>query len=399
MKWHTSTRKARRTSVALLSTSLALALATGAVAGPREQAKRMHDRLVGVPPATAVLDSMASKIAAGDALGAATEAMQNSTFYTSALKEFVTPWTNEAQTPFAELNDYTTTVIGMIRDDVPFNQVLSADILYVGAPGVVTATYSFTDNEHYKQLEANNINLADPTKVIRTTQSALPGTNLTSNDVAGVTTTRASGEAFFKGGTNRRVWRYTAINHLCRDMEQLSDVSRPADRIRQDVPRSPGGDSSIFLNNCIGCHSGMDAVAGAFAFYEWDETDPAAEKLIFTPGKVQPKYHINSNEFPGGYFTIDDSWINYWRSGPNAALAWRASAGKGNGPKSLGEEVASSRAFSLCQVQKTFQRLCFRAPNTTADQSAIDRIATVFESNNYSMKRVFAETAVYCMGQ
>ena len=199
MIWHTPTRRARQTGVALFSASLALAIATSAAAGPREQAKRMHDRLVGVPPTATVLDSMAGKITAGDALGAATEAMQNSTFYTSALKDFVTPWTNEAQTPFAELNDYTTTVIGMIRDDVPFNQVLSADILYMCAPGVVTATYSFTDNEHYKQLEANNVNLADPTKLVRTTQSALPGTNLTPNDAAGVTTTRASGEAFFKG--------------------------------------------------------------------------------------------------------------------------------------------------------------------------------------------------------
>ena len=399
MKWHTPKINVSQACVALLSTSLAIALSTSAIAGPREQARRMHDRLVGVPPSATVLDSMAAKIAGGDALGAANEAMQNSTFYNSALKEFVTPWTNEAQTPFAELNDYTATVIGMIRDDVPFNQVLSADILYTGAAGVVTAPYSFTNNDHYKQLEANNVNLGDATKLVRTTQSSLPGTNLTENDVAGVITTRASGEAFFKGGTNRRVWRFTAMNYLCRDMEQLSDVSRSADRIRQDIPRSPGGDSSLFLNNCIGCHTGMDAVSGAYAFYEWDETDPAAARLIFTPGRVQPKYHINSNAFPGGFFTVDNSWINYWRAGPHAALGWRGPQSSGTGPKSLGVEVGASRAFSLCQVQKTFQRLCFRSPNTAADQSAIDRIATVFESNNYSMKRVFAETATYCMGE
>ncbi len=52
------------------------------------------------------------------------------------------------RTVFADLNDYTATVIGMIRDDVPFDQLLSADLVYVGAPGVVTANYSHTDNDH-----------------------------------------------------------------------------------------------------------------------------------------------------------------------------------------------------------------------------------------------------------
>lgn len=34
-------------------------------AGTREQAKRLHDRLAGVPPSTAVLDSMTAKIQSG----------------------------------------------------------------------------------------------------------------------------------------------------------------------------------------------------------------------------------------------------------------------------------------------------------------------------------------------
>jgi len=37
---------------------MALALAMPAFAGPREQAKRIHDRLTGVPPTAAVLDDM-----------------------------------------------------------------------------------------------------------------------------------------------------------------------------------------------------------------------------------------------------------------------------------------------------------------------------------------------------
>src|SRR5262245_27511525 len=55
-------RRLRRFAVAGL---LVLACASPAAAGPREQAKRIHDRLVGVPPTEAVLASMATKIGGG----------------------------------------------------------------------------------------------------------------------------------------------------------------------------------------------------------------------------------------------------------------------------------------------------------------------------------------------
>ena len=59
---------------------------------------------------------------------------------------------------FAPLNDYTATVIGMVRDDVPFNLVLSDDILYVGSGAGVPA-YSPSSNAHYEALEASGANL------------------------------------------------------------------------------------------------------------------------------------------------------------------------------------------------------------------------------------------------
>jgi hypothetical protein len=227
-------------------------------------------------------------------------------------------------------------------------------------------------------------------------QSALPGAVIPADHTAGVLTTRAAGEAFFSAGTNRRMWRFTAINFLCRDMEELNDITRPSDRIRQDVSRSPGGDSRVFHNTCVGCHSGMDPLAGAFAHFEWDM---AAGRVVFTPGMVQPKYLINANTFPFGYVTTDDRWDNFWRAGPNAALGWRAVDSGGFGPKGLGIEVASSRAFSVCQVDKAFERVCLRPAQSAADRAEVERVADVFEAQNYSMKRVFAETAVFCMGQ
>ncbi len=376
--------------------AIALAFtASGAAAGPREQAKRMHDRLVGVPPPEALLDAMATEISAGDPIAAAYRAMEHPAFYTTLLRNFVTPWTNVAQTVFAELNDYSATVIGMVRDEVPFDQILSADLVYVGAPGVVGAAYSHTNNDHYRQLEASRANLGDPAVLVARTQSGISGSQLAAADTAGVMTTRAAAEAFFSAGTNRRMWRFVAMNFLCRDMEELKDITRPTGRIRQDLSRSPGGDSSVFLNHCSGCHSGMDPMAGAYAFLEWDA---AAERLVSTPGRVQAKYLINANTFPAGYATVDDRWDNYWRAGPYASLGWRGPEAGGFGPKSLGREVAASRAFSLCQVDKIFELVCFHPPSSAAELAERERIADVFEARAYSLKRVFAEVATTCRG-
>jgi hypothetical protein len=260
----------------------------------------------------------------------------------------------------------------------------------------VPSAYSQFDNDHYIEMEQAHVDLGDPALLIEDQQSNLPNSQLAAGDSAGVLTTRAAGEAFFSAGTNRRMWRFTAMNYLCRDMEDLKDISRPADRVRQDVTRSPGGDSNIFLNDCVGCHSGMDPLAQAFAYFEWDD---AQQRVIHTPGVVQGKYLINSNVFPGGYITRSNRWDNMWRDGPNQHLIWNAPIPGGWGAQSLGNEVAQSHAFSVCQVEKVLQQVCFREPGDPIERAEVERIASEFETNwNHSMKRVFAEVATYCMG-
>jgi hypothetical protein len=287
-------------------------------AGYREQAKRLHDRLAGVPPTAAVLQDMEDAInpaLPGDANTAAYIAMDNVNFYNVTLKNFAAPWTNRDRSIFVPLNDYIATVIGMIRDDRPFNTLLSADITYVGRAGVVSAAPSAGDNNHYEQLEANNINLRDELEfALQSTVQGIPA-----SATAGVMTSRAASEAFFIAGTNRAMFRFTMVNHFCADMEQLHDPRLPPDRIRQDVSRSPGGDSRLFLNNCIGCHTGMDPMAQAFAYYNYDENTGA---LQYTAGNVQPKYFNNDLNFPPGFRTPDDSWDNYWRKGQNSYLGF-----------------------------------------------------------------------------
>ena len=373
---------------------LSAGLIAPAQAGYREQAKRIHDRLAGVPPTDAVLQQMEDAIdpaLPGTANDAAVIAMDNVNFYNVTLKNFAAPWTNRDQSVFVPLNDYIATVIGMVRDDVPFNTLLSADLTYVGSGGPAP---SAANNDHYATLETNNANLRDD--LTNATQSSVQG--IPSNATAGVITSRAASEAFFIAGTNRAMFRFTLMNHMCNDMEQMHDPKLSPDRIRQDVSRSPGGDSRLFLNNCVGCHTGMDPMAQAFAYYNYNET---SGRLEYTAGNVQPKYFNNDLNFPQGFRTPDDSWENYWRTGQNSYLGFDAGLpGNGNGAKSLGVELGNSVAFAACQVKKVFRTVCLRDPENATDRARADQITNDFMTTfGYRMKDVFAETAVHCMGQ
>jgi hypothetical protein len=280
----------------------------------------------------------------------------------------------------------------MVRDDVPFNTALSDDILYTSNASGLPAP-SPANNNHYAAAETNGVDLK--ATLVRSTQSAVYGTP--AEATAGLLTTRGAAAAFFINGTNRAMFRFTMMNHLCHDMETVMDTTRPSDRIRQDVARSPGGDSRIFLNNCVGCHNGMDPMAQAFAYYNFDAT---AGQLAYTANMVQPKYLINSDNFKQGFVTPDNSWTNRWRAGPNSVLGWDATLpGSGVGAKSLGQELAASDAFAQCQVTKVFQAVCFRAPTSSADQASVTTIKASFKSGGYRLKQVFQQAAAACPGQ
>ncbi len=425
-------------SLALLGIAVISSQSLLAGDSERRQAKRIHDRLTGVPASNATIDTMeglllsdpncpslpaCGKIAAEYAINTSLNANARY-FYNVTLKNFAAPWTNEEQTVFTPLNDYIATVIGMVRDGVDFREVLYGDIVYRGDNLTLPINaYSDSDNLHYEQLESLgpiNGDLSNPAILVSDAQSNLTPARQAwgSGATAGVMTSRAGAMAFFSDGTNRAMFRFTLMNHLCTDLEPLKDISRTPDRVRQDVSRSPGGDSRIFLNSCVGCHAGQDGMAGAYAYYEWDYTNDKSDgNLVFTDGVVSGKHLINPTNFEPGYVTTDDSWINYWRNGPNSVLGnrpldsgsgWGSYSGltfdgknnaTGFGAKSLGMELANSKAFAQCQVDKVYQSVCLRDPNVfAADRSARDLIVGNFTSSGYDMREVFTDVAAQCKG-
>jgi len=384
-------------------------IAAGSFAGPREQALQIHNRVAGVPPTEAVLQSMATHIRNGDVAAAVNIAMDNEAFYGVTLKNMVTPWTNRDRTVFAPLNDYTATIIGLVRDGEDFRSALYGDVIYTSNASGLPA-YSNNNNAHYEAIEAQGVSLKNT--LVKRNQSAVNG--LPAEATSGVITSRAAAKAFFIAGTNRAMFRFTLLNHLCRDLEQVHDTSLVPDFIRQDVSRSPGGDSRVFLNNCIGCHNGMDPMAKAYAYYDFEydvDADPEGLNGCIhyntegtldpdTNSRVEKKYRINANTFKYGYVTQNDDWQNYWRTGINQFLGWDSTLpGKGTGAKSMNTEIAHSHAFAQCQVEKVFQNVCLRKPADATDRSKINEFTTSFATSGYQLKQVFVDTANYCKGE
>src|SRR5579862_4425716 len=117
--------------------ALALLGATASAQAPtQDEAVRMYNRIAGIPPNAAELAQM---LAAATPVAAALIATNDAKFYNDTIRNMAAPWTNRSQSVFVPLNDYTATVIGMVKDDVPFNTLLSADLVYIadsasGAP-------------------------------------------------------------------------------------------------------------------------------------------------------------------------------------------------------------------------------------------------------------------------
>jgi len=234
----------------------------------------LYTRITGVPPSQTTLNSMVAAPTTQAAAAIATAAPQ---FYNVTLRNIFAAESNRDQSVFVPLNDYTVTAIGMVHDDIPYNTALSADILYTLkgiSPGALP-----TDNVHYQTADTKAVDLS--ANLMKTTQTGTYGYPAAA--VAGLITTRAGAIQHFDAGTNRRGYSINIVNQTCHAMEQITDTSLPSDRVREDVAASPGGDSRVRLQSCLGCHSHMDPMAGAFAYYNFDETKGA---MVYTAGRL-----------------------------------------------------------------------------------------------------------------
>jgi hypothetical protein len=139
----------------------------------------------------------------------------------------------------------------------------------------------------------------------------------------------------------------------------------------------------------------MDALAGAFAYFDF-----VNNQTTYTPGKVVSKYNKNNTVFPGGYVSVDDSWLNLWILGANTGVGWNGNS-SGNGARAFGKMISQTDEFPRCMVTRVFNRVCLRDP-TSDEAQLVQRLAGDFAANGkFNMKDLFAAVATLpqCMGE
>ena len=390
----------------LLNCSILLSFLFGNIqvgmAGPKEQADRIFQRLNGVPSDLDTLNSMTKMIEDGNLAGAALMAIEdpNGRFYNITLKNWWAPFTNEGENARVPLNDYTALAIGMVRDEIPFDQILYGDILYIAVDPSSAPLPDYDQkgddeaNAHFLEVEKRRLPLHKVLKKVKQSDY----TSYAPDVAAGALTTWGFSKDYYNAGTNRAAFRFTSMTYLCRDMEQLHDPTRSDYRIRRDVPRDPGGDSTVFRTKCAGCHAGMDALAGAFSYWNYDDE----LGVIYDPTNIPEKINRNGDVFPNGFVTTDDSWLLLWHQGPNKKVGWNG-ARSGKGVKSLGKMLSSTDAFARCISKRVLKLVCEVDGNKPEHTPIVEQLAHSFkqpiQDTRYNLKHLFAKTAIICRGQ
>lgn len=196
------------------------------------------------------------------------------------------------------------------------------------------------------------------------------------HQLAGVLTTRRWTQQFLGDGTHRRNIQYALERFLCKPLENWMDTSLPDHWVGRDVDRAPGDDPEIFQKRCIGCHAGMDAMRGAFAY--WSERE--------SPNFISGRLNRNSEVFPGGKQVVDDSWENYWvHSSPIKS---------GRGPHAFGKMLSESDEFPQCMAQTVYQHVCRRSGLDSQDKEQIAKLTSTFKNEGYRLKTLFEEAAL-----
>ena len=416
----------------------------------------IHNRITGTPPSKEVFSEMVESIRENNAADAAMLATQSAGFYNYKLRSMFGAWSNVSGNPSVSLNDMIATMIGIVRDDIPFDEVLYGDHLYVAKEELIVEpsrllnemgqpvtrgqgqwckdgifpSYSASSNEHYFCLQGHDLqeNLVrkkqskterggwfriedareDPGDGPRYDWSVALEAALPASAVAGILSTRGFASSYFSAGTNRRATAFVLKYFLCKNMEQLHDITIADTYVRPDVSREPGGDHELYKERCVGCHAGMDALSGWSVYYDFDE-DPLksrdrgrylGEQLLFTDGAVQKKIKKNIIYKEGFNYKKDknanDNFRNLWTKGQNSSLGWRGKT-SGSGAKDWGRMISKTEAFSSCMATHVYKQVCFIDEEGENTSKAINDLASYFEEEKYNMRKLFAAAAVSCL--
>jgi hypothetical protein len=370
-------------------------------------------------------------------------------FYNVTLKRLFAPLAVQENDPLLPLNDLVATLIGVTRDDIPFNRIMFDDILYsfrgirltnenlgqynltlttlgemarrdanseyggkyaalvradeVGRDIITRGHYSFIpslrrliprhhqgNNWHFEKAEEFRLDMSQKQVLQRVSQEGLYYSDRRA--IAGIFSTRQFAKSYYYAGTNRAPFAYTMSKFLCTPLESIHDTAATDIYVRRDISRVPGGLARSYKTSCVGCHSGMDAMSGAFSYYDFVE-----DKSLYTHGVVRDKVNKNIN-FHNGHIVTNDRWINTWATGANAGLGWGSSE-EGFGVQSLGKMFSESKMFSQCFAKRSIMSLC-QVPEDKFFQIVarkdVEDLGSFFQQEDYNLKKLLVKVALFC---
>ncbi len=400
-----------------------------------DRAATMFMRLAGKPPSPAQLAQMQSLLNSGNSVGAAQVASADPDFINLTVRSFCSQMSSRTLSADAPLNDFTATCMGIIRDNTPVTDFTTANYYYridpskipaslgvtttnPDSPGSLSSLYQSAQDvngdlggNHYVSITGIDHLFDLSSALVKRNQQSF-GTQSQGDfnhgsvdsiypnpEPAGLITTEAFLVDEAIAGTNRRMVQYVFHNFECADPADYADnglVSGGGDDtyVGPDVDRFPGGDHVVYETTCKACHGILDGMRGAFAYNDvlvetnhWPTYyDARGNGQIRS---VVEKYTRNSNVYPNGHITVDDSWDNLATVGNNATLfGWRGPT-SGKGVHSFGTMIAASQGFSRCMVKRAFNSVCGRDPTFDEQSSVIAPEATILESNSYNLRKTF----------
>lgn len=372
--------RARFASCLRLGAAVALCsfapIAVSATHEAEDKAAKLFERLTGVPlpKNDPRYKQMVDFIKGGRMTEAAKIATEDPAFVTVTARNMAAQMATRDESPVGELDDFQATVMGLAKDNGDIRNLLNGNFLYEGSFSGLPA-YSVANNDHYIQLEQR-----DPYQLRKRQITSVP-------DVAGVLTSRSWAKSHYDAGTNRRAVEYTYKVFLCRAIDVWKDTGLDDFRVRRDVERTPGGDPAEYQRRCRTCHAGMDAQAGAFAKFDFQNN-----ALVYYSSGTAPKYNINTDHYPEGYVTYDDSWLNLSTQHHNASIGWRGKL-NGKGLNQFANMIADSRGFSECMVRRMFKEVC-RKDIQALDPDELSRLTSDLEDSGYKVRDAFMDVAL-----
>lgn len=398
----------------------------------RLKAQDIFQRLTGVktPIYDPVLTQMVQRLNANDPVGAAAIATNDFRFINITVRDFASKMSNRSETINVPMNDFTATIMGVVRDDLNAQRLLTDNITYMVDPtrAAVPSTM-VTDilrsNNHYEAADTQRVDFSQVlTRFDRSgqplTQKVFDGTRAQEMpSPAGLLTSRGWLSAHAIAGTNRRLVEFSLREFLCTPLENVADSTGPDNVVGPDIDRFPGGSHTKFTTTCRACHTIMDGFRPAFAYLTFNSdyvmhsyTSPRVNTqdeedrglgMFKSPAAgasyVSKKINHNETVFPGGRVTVDDNWVNNAIYGANSSyFSWKSTSGKG--VQAFGKMLSESRQFPLCMAKRIYAQVCKREP-TASETEMLNAAATEFSTNrNYSLKYLFQRivTSRECLG-